>query len=673
MSRFSCWLLAGLLFVPGIIRAEAIILTGNEMPRASIVVGYPADEDAVTAAFEFNDYIEKITGARLPMWRIPVEAVESDFYVLIGQSDSLRATGIKTADLPRQGFRILTQGNKLIIAGGSGMGTLFGVYHFLEKYCGVRWLWPGELGEVVPQQKTLALKHIDETDAPDYLWRSLGPGGHLWKEWTRATMYDRMGVSEAAQTEHKLWERRQRFGYFRMEGGHVWGRMFPPQKYGKDHPAYYALVDGERDNVLNDVKHRNQLCTSNPEVIKFSIEYVRNYFDQHLEADGVSISPNDGMGWCMCENCRALDIPGYTQMRRGKSYPVLSDRLMTWAAAVGEAIAKSHPDKYLTMLAYSVYRNPPKKTHVPPNVIVQLNIHSEEFVFPRKKKQDQAILREWSRFAPTLGIYEYVDQQKWTGLPKNYYPQLADMLQRYHAIGTRFFETQAGKGFGVNGMNYYVLGKMLWDVSLDYRDIVRDYCQSGFGEGWKEVEAYFELLAGQWSNIPEYKTLSDDPFSYQPAWQVYAFLQALYPDSVLNRAAGLLNHAEMKCTRQKDKDRVRFLQTGLEWTARTLKGVQMVRELKADGVDLFDNSTIREFATLYEQGQPVPHWDEIMAIYDYWMERERWTDAHRNDFILAYQWLKSNVRYRDWNPVIPIARIRGAVKPHQRGTVFYGY
>jgi hypothetical protein len=306
-------------------------------------------------------------------------------------------------------------------------------------------------------------------------------------------------------------------------------------------------------------------------------------------------------------------------------------------------------------------------------VIVQPNIHSEEFVFPRKKKQDEAVLREWRRFAPTLGIYEYIDQQKWTGLPKNYYPQLADMLQRYHAIGTRFFESQAGKGFALNGMNYYVLGKMLWDVSLDYRDIVRDYCQSGFGEGWKEVEAYFELLAGRWSKIPEYKTLSDEPFSYQPAWQVYAFLQALYPDSVLNRAAGLLNQAEVKCTRQKDKDRVRFLQTGLEWTARTIKGVEMVRKLKADGVDLFDNSTILEFATFYEQGQSVPHWDEIMAIYGYWMERERWTDSHRNDFILAYQWVKSNVRYRDWNPIISIARIRGAIKPHQRGTVFYGY
>jgi hypothetical protein len=482
-----------------------------------------------------------------------------------------------------------------------------------------------------------------------------------------------MGVSEVAQTEHKLWERRQRFGYFRMEGGHVWGTMFPPQKYGETHPEYFALVDGKRDNVLHDVKHRNQLCTSNPDVIRLSIEYVRNYFDQHPEADGVSISPNDGLGWCTCENCRSLDIPGYALMRRGEPYPILSDRLMTWAGVVGEAIAKTHPDKYLTMLAYSVYRDPPKKTKVPVNVIIQPNIHSEEFMFPEKKQKDEAILREWSQFAPTLGIYEYMDQQKWTGLPKNYYPQLADMLQRYHAIGTRFFETQAGKGFAVNGMNYYVLGKILWDVSLDYRDIVHDYCQSGFGEGWKEVEAYFELMAGRWTIIPEYETLTGNPFSYRTARNVYDFLQALYPDTVLNKAANLLDHAAAKCSDEKDRRRVEFIRSGLDWTAGTLTGIKMVQDLRKAGVDLFNAGTIREFTQLYMQGQPVPHWDDIMMIYEYWMERERWIDSHRDDYILAYQWVKSNVRYRKWNPIIPISRIRGASKPHQQGTVFYGY
>jgi hypothetical protein len=80
-----------------------------------------------------------------------------------------------------------------------------------------------------------------------------------------------------------------------------------------------------------------------------------------------------------------------------------------------------------------------------------------------------------------------------------------------------------------------------------------------------------------------------------------------------------------------------------------------------------------ELAERHKQRQPVPRWAEIMRIYEHWMDRERWIDARRNDFILSYQWVKSNVRYRSWNPVLPIARIRGADKPHQRGTVFYGY
>lgn len=666
-------ILIAILIVPKSIYAGEIILVENRIPRASIIFGYPADNDEVTAAFEFNNYIEKIAGARLPMWRIPAESVESDFYVLIGQCDSLRATGLTVEDLPPQGFRIKVEGNKLIIAGGSGMGTLFGVYHFLEKFCGVRWLWPGELGQVVPEKKILSFESIDETDAPDYLWRSLGPGNHLWKEWTRSALYNRMGVSETAQNELKEWERRQRFGFFRMEGGHVWSNILPPGKFGEEHPEYYALVEGERDHILYDVKHRNQLCTSNPEVIQLSIDYVRNYFNQHPEADGVSISPNDGKGWCMCPDCRALDIPGYNMLNRGELHPVLTDRMMTWAGAIGNAVARSYPDKYLTMLAYSLYRDPPKKTTLPPNVIAQLNIYSEEFVFAEKKEEEEVLMQEWSRFCPSLGIYEYMEQQKWVGLPKNYYPQLADMLKRYYAIGTRFFETQAGMGFAVNGMNYYVLGKILWDVSLDYRDIVSDYCKHGFGEGWQEVEAYFELLADRWERIPEYENLGNDLFAYRTAGDVYSLLQNLYPEAVLEEASSHLKRAASICTSNEVRDRIAFLQKGLEWTERTLKGIEMVRELEEEGIDLFDHSTIEKLSSLYEQGKQIPNWEKILAINNYWTKRELWMDKHRNEFIMAYQWVKSNVRYRAWNPLIPIARIQGRKKPYQQGTVFYGY
>ena len=40
--------------------------------------------------------------------------------------------------------------SQVIIAGPTPYGTEFGVYEFLERYVGVRWLMPGPDGEDVP-------------------------------------------------------------------------------------------------------------------------------------------------------------------------------------------------------------------------------------------------------------------------------------------------------------------------------------------------------------------------------------------------------------------------------------------------------------------------------------------------------------------------------------------
>src|SRR5207247_2729133 len=54
-------------------------------------------------------------------------------------------------------------------------GPLFGVYEVLDRYLGVRWLWPGELGTFVPRKSTIESAILDETVAPRLLSRD--PGG----------------------------------------------------------------------------------------------------------------------------------------------------------------------------------------------------------------------------------------------------------------------------------------------------------------------------------------------------------------------------------------------------------------------------------------------------------------------------------------------------------------
>ena len=42
-------------------------------------------------------------------------------------------------------------------------GTLLAVYNFLDCQMGVRWLWPGKLGEVVPKVSTIRIGNLDQT------------------------------------------------------------------------------------------------------------------------------------------------------------------------------------------------------------------------------------------------------------------------------------------------------------------------------------------------------------------------------------------------------------------------------------------------------------------------------------------------------------------------------
>ncbi len=46
-------------------------------------------------------------------------------------------------------------------------GTLFGVYELLERYVGVRWLWPGQLGTYIPRSDSVNIcSNLDETYIP---------------------------------------------------------------------------------------------------------------------------------------------------------------------------------------------------------------------------------------------------------------------------------------------------------------------------------------------------------------------------------------------------------------------------------------------------------------------------------------------------------------------------
>ncbi|HLA41532.1 MAG TPA: DUF4838 domain-containing protein, partial [Candidatus Glassbacteria bacterium] len=384
LSRlFSCLILA----VSGSLRAaESFELADGGRAKAILVVPEKATAVERFVAGELKDYLARITGAVFLIYGDDRLSPAGFNRISLGRTRLLGEKGITTDGLEPEGFWLKTSGDCLFIVGADDDGLQFGVYEFLEAYCGVRWFFPGEHGEEVPRTGTLQVGAIDDRQAPWFTRRTMGSSG------------GRSG--RPRELDHWRFGRKWKTGAsVTTVGVHAWGQMVPPAVYGPAHPEYFAEVKGTRQRDWNkfDGSHEYQLCVSNPDVVKLAIAWVRRYFDQNPDVDIVSISPNDGLGFCECEGCRALDPkPVEFIARPSGPHPIITDRMFTFANAVAEGLAATHPQKRLLMLAYGVYRAPPRQVKVHPNLVVQYCDNAEFHWDPKQKAYRVGMLERWA-------------------------------------------------------------------------------------------------------------------------------------------------------------------------------------------------------------------------------------------------------------------------------------
>ena len=89
-------------------------------------------------------------------------------------------------------------------------------------------------------------------------------------------------------------------------GHHNFNYWIPGRKYGKTHPEYFAEINGRRiesSDGKSELLLSEQLCTTNPELRAEIVKNMLEYCGKHPEVKVISLIPNDGFGWCECENC----------------------------------------------------------------------------------------------------------------------------------------------------------------------------------------------------------------------------------------------------------------------------------------------------------------------------------------------------------------------------------
>jgi hypothetical protein len=412
----------------------------------------------------------------------------------------------KLSKLREDAYLIDTTGDRVSLAGKTDRGTLYAVYDFLHLQ-GCRWVMPGELGEVVPQRKSL-VSCPTRIESPDYDARGVmvlaqdffATSGFIminlddYYDWF---LRNRMNLIWFAETET------YDFGAHR---GHSWiqrlnhsynSLIAPHQKHFIDHPEWYPLVDGKRMPVCDiGPKFVNQLCVSNPELRDYTVDLVIEYFNNNPNARAFPLNPMDGPSyWCECEACKRLDGPGleWPADRSKRPTPgVLTDRALNFANEVARRVSKIHSDRWIEMYAYSYTLQPPVREKVHKNVFIKYaNLSGGRGTGPLGKSMlDPEVkiwkdwckqLDGWKNAGATLAFYNYLEWEH-PDVTLFWFYNTVDVLKNLNReYGCRILCGETENNIPVSVMLYNVLARTLWDVDTDYVEVIRDLCHHYYG------------------------------------------------------------------------------------------------------------------------------------------------------------------------------------------------
>ena len=503
--------------------ARQITLVVNGEPQAKIVVAPDAGLVAAFAAKEMQSFLLECTGAKLP---IVSKAEGTGAAIHLGATATAAAKGIDVTTLPRDAFVIRSVGNSIFIAGrddkekdpkrGSYLwgilyerGTLFGVYDFLERFAGVRFFFPGEVGTITPRQSSLRVPSMDIHEAPDFDQRAL-----------RFSSDTQLPDDTYLRDDRWVWtlmNLRWRYSTHYIPCCHGLTRRGYLQRFGESNPEYFAvLANGKRDNDPNIHGHRGHLdylnedflnevyldaeayLTGKPAASRGILAKKRVGYDPSSHHPGYfDLCPQDGLSESNWDHS-PHSWPYWEQGRQ-------SDLIWGYVGKIANRLKKNGVPGYVTCFAYGCYRDVPSDdVEIPDNVLVQVCIRGPwNDPIPELRRRNDELIQAWNRKIKTgkVWLWNYMhnyNNNTPKGVPPlsmhliaNYYRRLAPHIRGARSQGANYYLL-------FNYLNNYAFYKVAWNTRTDVDALMRDHNEKLFGPAAGTMARFFDRIEDLW-------------------------------------------------------------------------------------------------------------------------------------------------------------------------------
>jgi len=545
-----------------------------------VVVSPGATPTARYAGKELAETLGKVFGTKIT----PVSKSSGKTALIVGDKKLAADWGVDLKSLDRDGYYIKSKGDQILLIGNDDRtanpannagfverATLFAVQEFLERFAGVRYYFPGEIGTVIPKKKELILPAIDLADRPDMQFRSWYIS--RWKNIMEDQKWDYAGAPKNFASQQKF---RMRSCTLDIPNCHGLSYLDLVERFGKTHPEYFALnANGARWNGQNKtgspLNDRGQLCWSNRELREILLQdaaafltgkpassrNIRSWVPYIHHLPFFNLMPNDGMEPCYCPEC-------WSHFKQGMKSQHVSDFMWQYFADFANELKKRNVPGYLTTMAYGSCK-PVPKCALPDNIIVMVATGGPYYEGMAMQKAEYQRISDWRR---KLGSKPYL----WTYPTKACGPVAWVPNHAPHAVGS-FMKKVAPDIFGafqesetdiwlLGYLNYYVSSKLLWDSSADVEKMLDEHHRLMFGSAAPEMKKIYDRWEELWMKKVCGDTV-DTPVGPQRVVPSQSEIWTrIYDEKEINAFNALFDAAEKKCANDPDAlKRVRFIRS----------------------------------------------------------------------------------------------------------------
>lgn len=453
---------------------------GFDVSNAVIIVGENAAETDLYAAERLGYYLGRILGKSVPTATDADERYAAE--IIVGET-SRAEIDFEYED--NGSYVIRSTDDQLVIAGVGSRGTIYGVYAFLEDYCGCRWYETDVVR--IPENASLTVPDdIDVSYKPYFEYTETDTASSRDVEFSLANGQNggcyRYLTSAQGGTVNYL-------GPF----GHSLVTFYcSANTYFNEHPEYFALFDGERVP--------KQLCLTNPDVIDIVTAEVISLLEAQCDPSQsmqiVSLTQHDNQEYCECESCAALD----------KANGSHSGTMITFVNTIAERVKATglYENIVFDTFAYQYTRQAPSKVVPRDDVIVRLC--SIECCFGHTLdnpdcKENALFMRDleaWSKICDRVYVWDYVNNY---GETCCIFPNFGVMQRNMQIFAENnvkgiyeegnYYISQCDTEFAE--MRTYLLSQLMKDPYMDYDAEMNGYLEAVYGAGWEYIREFIDI------------------------------------------------------------------------------------------------------------------------------------------------------------------------------------